>query len=482
MNASEFEAEVYNWIKRYELLREGDIVFVGVSGGADSVALLHCLLAIEKQLGVTLRVIHVEHGIRGEESVMDAAFTENLCNALGIECKVTAVGNQIKQMTDTHMSPEEKARIARYRAFEKEAEETERRTGSRVRIAVAHHANDNVETVLFHLIRGTGLDGLRGMPVKRERIIRPFLGMERRQIEAYLEEKRQSYREDATNAEIKYDRNKLRHGIMPQLEEINAGAVRHMNQTALLLGEFADYIRQETDKALREATISDREAYLLGEIDAACIKKFPAFLQKEILHAWIGEFIAGAKDIGEAHIRQMEELLCAQTGKRICLPKEMTVVRTYRGLGIYKNEADREEMPCSVVLEKEGLAKNETIKIAANGKKYQIRVFTFDNTKKIPTNLYTKWLDYDKIKNNVHLRGRTKGDYMTISAKGGTKKLQDYFVNEKIPAGMRDDIPLFCDGNHVMWVVGYRMSEYYKITQETKNVLEIQLTEEKENE
>ena len=318
MQRKEFEDRVCNFIVQEALVQPDDGVVIGVSGGADSVALLRFFDHVKERLQISIRCVHVEHGIRGDESLRDQYFVEELCRTYGIAETSVAVGEQIAQAIKAHAAVEEMARTARYQALIQEAEAWEKEMGHPVHIAVAHHADDNGETMLFHLARGTGIDGMRGMPVRRERIIRPFLVVTRQEIEVYLEELQQTFCEDSSNTDLQYDRNRLRHQVMPELQKINAQAIEHLGREALYLGQVADYIKKEAAKHLKTA---QRENVLLAE----SVISQPAFMRCEILYLWLLSYVPGARDISTTHLQGMERLLFAQTGQRMDLPYHLCV-------------------------------------------------------------------------------------------------------------------------------------------------------------
>lgn len=477
MNRLELEERVYNWIEEQGMIPRGDGVLLGVSGGGDSVALLRFFQRMAERGQWRLQCIHVEHGLRGKESIEDAEFVQKLCQDYHIPCKVVHVGEQIASLDDTHMSLEEKARKVRYEVMEQQAGEMEQALGRPVHIAVAHHANDNAETMLFHLARGTGLDGLRGMPATRGPIVRPFLQVSRQDIEAYLMELEQDYRVDGTNGDVAYSRNRIRHEVIPQMEKVNPRAVVHMAQAAQLVGEVADYFNGLAREILEGVQRRDGK-----EIFIDSLGEYPDFLQREVVHLWLQQHIPGAKDISYSHMVKIVELFDAQVGRRYDLPKNMMVRRTYRGIEILKeSDCNQAAVWREASWPKEDLERNE-MEISCGNYHICFQVQAWEGTEEIPGNIYTKCFDYDMIKNNVSVRRRQRGDYITITSEGLHKKLQDYFVNEKIPAPERDEIPLLCDGAHVMWVLGYRISEHYKINSQTKKVLKVHIFEEKENE
>ena len=206
-------------------------------------ALLRFLWQMRDRLGICLRCIHVEHGIRGQESLRDQYFVEELCRDLGIEERTISVKDRLQDAVLAQTAVEEAAREARYAVLTQEAEAWEKELGHPVRIALAHHAGDNGETMLFHLVRVRDWRAC-GACRSKGRIIRPFLSSSRAQVEAYLAGLGQTYCQDSTNTDIHYDRNRLRHQVMPELQKINAQAGDHLGREALYLGQVADYIRQ----------------------------------------------------------------------------------------------------------------------------------------------------------------------------------------------------------------------------------------------
>lgn len=475
MQRKEFEDRVCNFIVQEALVQPGDGVVIGVSGGADSVALLRFFDHVKERLQISIRCVHVEHGIRGDESLRDQCFVEELCRTYGIAETSVAVGEQIAQAIKAHAAVEEMARTARYQALIQEAEAWEKEMGHPVHIAVAHHADDNGETMLFHLARGTGIDGMRGMPVQRERIIRPFLVVTRQEIEVYLEELQQAFCEDSSNTDLQYDRNRLRHQVMPELQKINAQAIEHLGREALYLGQVADYIKKEAAKHLKTAR---RENVLLAER----VISQPAFMRCEILYLWLLSYVPGARDISTTHLQGMERLLFAQTGQRMDLPYHLCVWRIYEGLQMQKKQEHSNNFSWNQVLSKEELCKGICLPLPNQGQKICLSVEPMDVTAEIPRKFYTKWFDYDKIESAICLRHRREGDYLTVTSSGGHKRLQDYFVNEKVPREQRDCVPLVCEGNHVIWAIGYRISTHYKIDEHTKRILKIQVLEENDYE
>lgn len=270
----EIRRKVENFIIKEQMIEKEDRILLGVSGGADSVCLLCLLQELSKRMGFSLGVLHIEHGIRGEESLRDADFVRRLCREKGLPFEQRSY-DVPKLAKEEGLSEEEAGRKVRYAAFsEKMEKEGYQKT------AVAHNLNDNAETMLFHLARGSALAGLSGIPAVRGRIIRPLLCLERREIEAYLAAIGQDYCQDRTNQELIYSRNRIRHQILPELEEINPKAVEHMGKTAAFIGEADLYLTREAKK-LEEACLKKKK----GEVRIAIreLKEADPLLRRYLL-------------------------------------------------------------------------------------------------------------------------------------------------------------------------------------------------------
>ncbi len=442
--------KVLDFVNKNNILEHGDSVILGVSGGADSVCMLHLLNSLKEDLGIELTVVHVNHGIRGIEAEQDAEYVEHISKELGVECKIfhidiPAIATQKK------MSEEEAGRIERYAVFESVAEEI----GAN-KIAVAHNLNDNSETVLFNLFRGSKLKGMTGIPVKREKIIRPLLCLTRKEIEEYLEKHHLDYCIDSTNKETEYSRNKLRLDILPYIKEnINSKAEEHIVNTAQSLREIYDYIECQTDEAY--------ENYVKNNIILNEAKDLPSVILKEVVRRWIFNNTGSLKDITATHIDMVISLLHNSVSKKIEIPCSFIIKKGYQGIELGEREEPKKKIG-QVLLEDNKI--NQVEYFSVSFEKSSI------NKENVPDLMYTKWFDYDKI-NKLLLRSRQPGDYIIIDKKGGKRKLKDYFIDEKVPREKRDEILLLADGSHIVWIVGYRISEYFKVSDETKNIIKI---------
>ncbi len=438
--------KIREYVNKYNMLARGDSLVLGLSGGPDSVCLFFVLLALKEEYDLSLHALHVNHCIRGDEADEDQSYVERLCADHKVPLKVLRI--DIPALArQSGRGTEEEARLARYEAFEQYAKEldTEER---QARIAIAHNANDNAETVLFHMARGTGLDGMCGIAPKRDRIIRPLLEVSKQEIMGFLEEEEIPYCIDATNSEVCYDRNKIRHNILPELEEINPKSLEHITEMTNRLTEVAEYISMEA-RGLLEIAKEDGDKLRKRSFATA-----PRVIASQALKEYLSRFMPQQKDVSASHIDAILGLLKEEGERQVKLPYKKTMVISYDTMYVIDEEVSEADLK-------------------PDNQNFTCRTFDYEEGMNYPTETYTKWFDCDRITDNVVIRTRSEGDYLTIDSKGNHKSLQDYFVNAKIPRHLRDEIPLVCDGNHVMWVVGYRISEYYKISQNTTHVLEI---------
>ena len=459
-------------------------------------------LAQEMELGLT--VVHVNHHLRGEEADQDEAFVKEFCKGRGIPC--VAVQADVRGYAEKQgISIEEAGRIARYKTFRQLADKI--RNGKEdapvIKAAVAHHKDDNAETVLFRLARGTGLRGLQGMPPSGERfgitVIRPLLCLGKEEIEACLKEEAVDHRTDSTNQEDEYARNRIRLHVIPELNKINSNASEHINEAARSIVRAQEFIERESRKYISLIT-DEREdgTYIdlrrFGELDVVV---------KEQIIRDLAERIGGSlKDVGRVHVEQVLELEDRQTGKRVTLPYDVIAVRSYNNIILRK--ASGEDKLAQNMTE---YARNKLVEQYVNAPEMEMEeepeIFMIDPahlsgdpvrfqlwdemelelclvhvnsvTRQYLTakNRYTKAFDCAKIKGNFILR---KPDFREeIQFAGGRKTIKKFLVDEKVPQEQRGDVLVFSDEEEIMWIIGYRMSENYKITDMTNLALQVSI-------
>ena len=454
------EDKILRTIREYKMMQAGDRVLLGVSGGIDSTALLYILNDLKKKLGLKLYVAHLDHKIRKGQSGLDAKFVREMCGKLGIRCIVEDfdVPGFAKQ---NKMNLEDAARRIRYEFFERAAA----KVGAN-RIALGHTASDNVETFLMRLLRGAGLKGLEGIPPVRGKIVRPLIGSLRKEIEEYLSSIKVKARSDRTNFDTKYLRNSIRHKLMPALKRYNTKIEDALLRTIHAVGADSDLVERMSKEAFdsmvllkkpEEVTLDITKLLALEtSLKAGVIRHAIEFVKKDLI------------DISFVHIEDIIGMLNKGSGE-LDLPGMYIYVRK-GALKFSRSKAAREGVkPFMHKLEVPGQAR-------AGEAGFIIEAEVVDHvprsqlTKKDP---YMAYLDYDKIGKPLFVRSREDGDVFSPLGLGGSKKLQDIFVNSKIDREKRDSIPVLDDGKKIVWIVGYRISEEAKVTPKTRSVVKL---------
>lgn len=486
--------KVRKYMEQFNMAEKGESVIVGVSGGADSVCLYKILLELKNYFDIDIIAVHIHHGIRGEEADRDMNFVENMCKNDGV--KFRCYKYDVPGYAKTNgLSEEEAGRTLRYKAFDEVAKELIS-NGRSIKIAVAHNRNDNAETFIHNLCRGSGLKGLAGIPYKNGSIIRPVLCLTREEIEMYLSEHNITHIDDSTNFTEDYTRNKIRHRVLPYLNEnINDNSISHICQAADELREIEDYLSEITNYAYENIVSEHNNCIYINRKALADEKEI---IQKRIVRACIEKAAEKLKDITRKHIEDVIDLCGRQTGRYIMLPYGIIARVQYDNIIIERENVSKagDEKNIKKDIRKD-IGKDIGKDIRNDGvytlgeEEFDVRIIDVEkeginikfliNQLKNYQNLYTKCFDYDKIQFTVQLRYRESEDYVVINAKGQRKKLKSFFVDNKIPAEKRGLIPVFADGSHIIWIVGHRISEEYKVTEDTKHLLIISRLERKEN-
>ena len=467
---------IEKFIQKYHMLTCGDRVIAGVSGGADSVCLFLMLLELREKIGFDLIAVHVHHGLRGEAADQDQRFVEALCEQHRIPLEIFRV-NLESIAKKRKQSLEEAGRMVRREAFDSVC----KKYGGN-KIALAHHQNDNAETLLWNLSRGTGLDGLGGIRPVNGKFIRPLLCMNRKEIEEYLAKRKQSYCIDETNAETDYTRNKLRHLVLPILEEqVNSAVVRHMNETMEQIWELQEYMQEQVEAAYQECVQEHFEKACWIQIQQKSFETFPELIKKMVIRKGMEQVGGKKRDLSHKHVDVMMELMNKQVGRTLDLPYEMHAKRNYEGIRLEKQRTYSfgEEKKAEIMQEcmSELNIPGETI-LADRNLKLRCKILEKPKNlsiKDIPQKIYTKWFDYGIIKSSLYIRTRQAGDTIVIDEKGHQKKLKNWFVDEKIPKEVRDSQLLLAENNEILWVLGHRMSQAYQVKQSTKWILQIEV-------
>ncbi len=433
--------QILSAVKKYNMLNMGDGVVAGLSGGADSVSLLAVLKEIAPIYNLRLCAVHLNHCIRGEEAQRDEDFSRQLCKAMDIEL-IVFKRQVLKEAEELGISLEEAGRKIRYELFNQVLEEK-----GYNKIAVAHNMNDNAETVLMRLCRGTGIKGLGGIAPVRGNIIRPLIETDRSEIEDYCRKNNLSYCIDSTNLSEDYTRNKVRLSLIPWLKEnLNPSVCEGINKTAQLMRQEDEYLDSLAEAAYREC---------LADKNALCISKFKAYplvIRRRVVRLLFSEFIKSLKDISAEHIEAVCALVENKSGASLSLPYSLKAKREY-DLLILEQAKEENKGYCY------NLKLNEELYI----KEIDAFVAIYEKKKEIEGNLlYTNCFNCDIIYCGLCLRTRNKGDI--IHLKGvGTKKLKRLFSDMKTGRDKRDTIPLLAFENQVLWVgtKPYRVNDKY---------------------
>lgn len=414
-------------------------VAIAVSGGSDSMALLHYAFNNEKSLGIKVIALNVEHGIRGKTSVSDSLFVKEYCRKYGIPLLEYKV-NSLKKAKAEKLTVEQAARILRYECFYDAIN-----SGKCDVIATAHHLRDNFESVLFNLFRGTGIKGLKGINDYDGKIIRPFIKVSKAEIESYIKENAIPFVTDETNFDENLTRNFIRQNIIPKIEQVFPEAescIARLSESAKIDDE---YLELEADKVL---SVSDNAISIPKDVHKAIF--FRAVVKAL-------KYFGITKDWEKVHLESAYSLTEKETGSYITLPKGVKAIREYDKIVFTKSEdGDSSFLPFKVGT------------VTFNGEVLKIeKILTKDVDLK--SGLY---LDLDKLPKNSVIRTKQNGDVFTKFG-GGTKLLSDYLTDKKIPLRFRNKLPLIASGNEIYGIFGVAISDKVKVTSATKDIIKI---------
>ncbi len=453
--------KVLSTIKDYNLIGENDNIVVGVSGGPDSMALLYVLLEIKDLINFNIYIAHVNHGVRGEDAKADQLFVEGMAKKLGLPCYTKNV-NMVEYGKQKGISSEEAGRELRYGFFR---EILELVGGGK--IAVAHNMNDQAETLIMRFLRGTGIDGLKGMDFVIKDIIRPILGISRKEIELYIKEKEIETVLDKTNLEPIYSRNKVRLELIPYVEEnFNPNIVNTLWRTSRISSIDSEFL-EEFSKLRYNIIVKNQDKRSII-LDGRKLLEEHRSIQQRIIRLAILKINDSLQGITEVQISSVINLLLTLgTGREAHLSNDIVAKLIYGDLIIEKG-ISKSINRYSYKLNFPGLNIINDI-----GYSFDIKVFDIYEDFNMNKDKNIKYFDLDKIKGELVVRNRIDGDRIIPFGMRGTKKLKDYFIDEKIPKELRDKIPLIVDDENILWVVGYRTNDLYKVTKKTKRILSI---------
>lgn len=460
----EINDKVYKFIKSNKMINKGERILVALSGGPDSICLLHILYKIMDKFGIKLYAAHLNHCIRGEEADKDEEYCRKFCENLGISFFSKKVDVELLAKTE-RISCEVSGRNARYNFFD----EIKKEFGIN-KIAIAHNSNDQAETILLRLIRGAGIDGLCGIRAVRDDIyIRPILGLHREDIEKYCDDNNLQPRIDKTNLQNIYTRNKVRLDLIPYIaENFNSDIIGTLNRLAYTMQGEQSLLKEYVDMHYKKFCIKD---------DNKVIIKKDAFLEGENLIARLirqgyYDICGNLNDLEKVNIYDVINLSKGQTGKFIMLPNGIVAYNDYGDIYIIYGENNvssekNDDKAIEMIIHE---LKIDEINIVDN-MNISLSIVKNEKVKLDTNNVYKKYFNYDKIKSSINLRYRREQDFFYPLGMSGKKTLKKLFIDMKISRYDRDRIPLVCFGNDIAWVVGYKVSERYKVTEDTKKIL-----------
>lgn len=463
-------------IARTNLIEKGDRIVVAFSGGVDSVALLLLLHEISATYDLSLFPVYVHHHIRNDADC-DITICQTVCNYCKLELIVEHI--DIPSIVKAEKCSEEEAgRIARYERLQSIAGKIDATT-----IAVAHHMDDQSETVLHRLVRGTGLLGLGGMKSRNKNIIRPLLFIEKAALKSFVEAHGLPYVEDYTNNNTDYTRNHIRHELVPYLKKnYNPNIAASLYKLSLILQEEEDYIEEQSKTAFDQVvTVGTNN----GSIDVSFgISQFSSLhmaIQKRLVFLCVSKVKGNQQNIEYNHIMRVIGLLQLNSGKQVDVVEGIIAFKEFERIHIiHKQQLSKTSSGFAQTLDmKTDKGYIQSAKIAYATYYYSIK--NYKDSFKISQNAYTKSFDCDKIETTLTLRTRKPGDFINIDHEGHTKTLKKFFVDEKIPLSIRDSIPLLAMDNRILWVVGYRINPIFEVKPDSKKIFVLELTKEEVN-
>lgn len=473
-------------IEKHDMISPGDRVIIGVSGGPDSLCLLHILNQLKKELDIELFIAHINHCLRGVEADLDEEFVIQYAGQLNLDAYSKRVN--VKEYAKTHkMTLEEAGREIRYSFFEDVSKQVRAN-----KIVVAHNLNDHIETFLFNLIRGSGMEGLKGIEPIRGNIIRPLIESDRNNIELYCQENQLTPRIDASNSETIYTRNQIRLGLIPYLKEkFNVNIVKSLNRTSQLIYDENSFLCSIAEKYYTECLLEEGK-----DVIKLSIKRFNQLhvaVKRRIIRLIIEKLKDELRAVEKIHIDNVLEILLREkTGTRIYVPSGIVIKIEYGKIVIAKVSAEKEVIFSYAIL------LHGEVEIPELRSKLTAQVLKIEEAEAVKKSNNICILDYEKLLNeagslcNSHsthnseliapaidflvVRNRRDGDIIRPSGTGGTKKLKEYFIDKKTPREERLSSPLIARGKEIVWIIGKRYTENYKVTNTTKEVLVLEYT------
>lgn len=452
------EKKVLKNIIDHKMVEPGNTVLAAVSGGPDSMAMLMCLVNLRERLGCRLVIAHVNHGVRGELADRDQRFVEEAAAKLNIPYHTINV-DMVTYGKELGISSEEAGRLLRYDFFRKVLEGY-----GKGRIAVAHNMNDQAETVLFRIMRGTGIDGIKGMSFSQDDIIRPLLNITRDEIESYIRENGIDTVEDHTNLQTVYTRNRIRLELLPYImENFNPNIIEGLFRMSLLASEDSLIIEEAVEKKYNSLVKNKTHNSIIFSGSLFMSESHP--IRRRLIRKAVLGIKGTLHGIEEKHISSVLELFQnGRTGSSLDLPGEVVARVSYDEYSIEKARSPRKVLPeIEIVLGDNWISEWGIIITVENMDKSYL-----DRREKSSITI-----DGDKLEGTLFLRQRRDGDRFSPIGLNGSKKLKDYFIDKKVPRNQRDTIPLISDSKGIVWVAGYSADKRVAVDKSTINHLRL---------
>jgi tRNA(Ile)-lysidine synthase len=469
-NYPTIEQKVLAFIREKNLVKSREKLVLAVSGGADSVCLLYTLAGLSRRLDIELHIAHLNHQLRGTESDADARYVSRLAKRLGIPATIES--RDVKACRQKYkLSLEEAAREVRYGFLAEVAS----RLGTK-RVATGHTADDNIETILMHLIRGSGMRGMRGLlPVspwssgeKSLTIIRPLLELTREDTTGYCRRHNLKPRIDASNLSPEPLRNRIRHELLPDLRKYNPRIAETLLRTARIAADDLEYIENAALKA-QEGIINTNRGQVI--IHKNKFLSLPVALQRQLLRTSVASFSGGLKDIEASHIEDIIKALDKPAGKVISLPFGLNFTIEYDRFVLATDAAKSCPFP---ELENEFPLKIPgKTKISGWDIEAAVRDSSPEDSYEKEADGFTAFFDYENTGCKISVRRRLPGDRFQPLGMAQPKKLNIFMIDARIPRTWRHRIPVVCAGNRIIWMAGWRIDERAKVTPDTKKILRL---------
>ena len=467
---TDFVRQMHRCISQHKMIEDGETVLVAVSGGADSLALLYGLHALRPQLRCKLHVVHLNHCLRPDAEA-DATFVQQHATRLGVPYTIqrAEVPRLIKQWK---LSVEAAGRKARYQFYETVCTEV-----SATKVALGHHQDDIAETVLMNLIRGSGSTGLKGIsPVRNMKFIRPLVGFTRQNIEAFLTAIDIVPRQDATNTDTDYLRNRIRAELIPQLARgYNPNIKAGLTRTADVLGTESEYLDIAAREAFEACRIQSSQKNVV--LDRIKFREYHIALQRRILRQSVSEMLGDMNDLYFVHTAAMLNLVEQDAPNTVlALPNDLQFRRAYQQLIFERKSVDTESFTYPITTVGKTIIEILRAEITT-----ELGNIDAQGTLTPPDGKFEAIFDYEKLRKvftepssgtiPLTVRNRRHGDRFQPYGMRGTKKIKDFFIDAKVPRYERDSIPLLVCGDEILWVIGYTTSETFKIKSDTRQYL-----------